>query len=181
MTALTRIVGEPTVLATQEEVRTTIQATLIKYAEAIRHCGLDLVGFAQFGSTVRSYVPTETDIDLLIICESVPKERRERYAIFDRIEAGLEAELRPLQAKGYWLQFSTIVRTRSEALRFSQLYMDMTIDVNVVASKDRFVEDLLRRTKDWLERHEIRRHSFGLKWYWAATSGTKDAFDPIDW
>ncbi len=183
MTNLIKVVAEPTELASVEWVRATLDALLADYVCRLLDQGVGLVGFIQFGSTAKPAIKTESDIDLLIIGDDLPEDHADRYALFNNIEATLEAQLATLQSKGFWLQFSTIVRSRSEALHYSPLYLDMTIYQRTYYSREGFVERLIERTRCWAARQQLVRYEHGLQWYWAPVENStqKVRIDTSDW
>jgi len=52
--------------------------------------GENLVSLAVYGSIARGDSKKDSDIDLLIICKTLPKERFRRQELFSKVEKGLD-------------------------------------------------------------------------------------------
>jgi predicted nucleotidyltransferase len=177
-----RVVGEPQHLAPQSEIAGRLDKLLKAYVAALQaRISPRLLAFVQFGSTVRGSIRTETDIDLLIVFDSVPADRIERQRLVAPIEQALEPELVQLGALGYHLQFSSMIKSADEFRRFSPVYLDMTAHAVVHFSRDGIAEEVLARTKAWMQRHAITRREHGLKWYWIEERRSGRGFDTSDW
>lgn len=177
-----RVVGEPLHLASQSDIADRLANLLKNYVAALQaQATPSLLAFVQFGSTVRGSIRTETDIDLLIVFDVVPSDRIDRQRLVASIEVALEPELAKLGELGYHLQFSSMIKSRAEFLRFSPVYLDMTSHAVVHFSKDGIAEEVIARTKAWMQRHAITRREHGLKWYWIEEQRSSRGFDASDW
>jgi predicted nucleotidyltransferase len=177
-----RVVGEPQHLAPQSEIADRLDKLLKAYVGALQaRMSPQLLAFVQFGSTARGSIRTETDIDLLIVFDVVPVDRIERQKLVAAIEQALEPELVKLGELGYHLQFSSMIKSRDEFLRFSPVYLDMTSHAVVHFSRDGIAEEVIARTKAWMQRHAITRREHGLKWYWIEERPRGRGFDASDW
>ncbi|MCS7286327.1 MAG: nucleotidyltransferase domain-containing protein [Anaerolineae bacterium] len=123
-----------------------------QYAEALqRYFGERLVSVVLYGSVARGNHTTNSDIDLLIIAESLPESRRERNRILVEIE---EKEFSSTLAALH--RHSTRIKTPEEALRFSPLYLE----------KGGFFEGVLERLCSRLKELGAWRIWKDKVWYW---------------
>lgn len=126
----------------------------------------DLVSVVLYGSLARGEAGRYSDIDLLLLCESLPDERLKRQDIFLEIEDKLENELEELYERGYHPYLSPILKTRREAEKLSPLYLDMVHDALVLYDRDDFFKEVLERLRKRLESLRARKVRIGGKWYW---------------
>ncbi len=83
----------------------------------------------------------DSDIDMLVIFEELPKPMSDRIKMFERAEDEVQSLLDELLDRGYAITLSPpLIKTREEAKRFSPLYLDMTEDAVIVYDKDGFFE-----------------------------------------
>ena len=128
--------------------------------ELVKHLlkffGDRLVSVVLYGSVGRGEASEESDIDLLIVAEGLPKGRFERQGIFSTIERELGEDA---------ARFSPILKTPEEASRITPLYLDLVEDSIILYDRD----DFMRRVLDRLRRlRELgaRRVWEGKSWYW---------------
>ena len=131
-----------------------------------------LKGIVLFGSTVRQ-LKRETDVDLLLVMEGLPPQRRARLELFDALEERLASHLSRLRALGFHLEFSPLLRTPREAARFSPLYLDMTHCCRILLDQDGLLARVLERTARYIEESGAHRVERGLYWYWVLKPGLK--------
>lgn len=125
-----------------------------------------LVSLIVYGSVARGDAGKESDLDLLVVAEELPRSRLARISMFDRAEERLQDLLGGLLEEGYAVALSPIIKTRREAMRVSPLYLDMVEDAVIVYDKDGFFEKILARLKKRLEELGAERVRVGRKWYW---------------
>ncbi|WP_291998928.1 nucleotidyltransferase domain-containing protein [Caldivirga sp.] len=129
--------------------------------------GDNLVSFIVYGSVARGTARRDSDLDMLIIFEELPKSRFERIRIFERAEDEIQPLLDELMVRGYVVALSPILKTREEASRFTPLYLDMTEDAVIVYDKGEFFEGVLNRLIKRLRELGARRVWVNEKaWYW---------------
>lgn len=88
--------------------------------------GENLVSLALFGSVARGDFRPDSDIDFLVVCESLPSNRFERW---DPILAVEERLRREFSGPGAPLPYiSVILKDRREAAYHSPIYLDMVED-----------------------------------------------------
>jgi hypothetical protein len=125
-----------------------------------------LVTLAVFGSHASGRAHRRSDLDLLIVLSTAPPRRRLRLDEFDRLEAELGAAADALEAQGWSLELSPVIRTREEAEGFSILYLDMTVHVRIMVDRDDFLRRRLDRMRAELRRLGAERRAMGDQWYW---------------
>ncbi len=125
-----------------------------------------LVSLVVFGSVARGEARKDSDIDLLLVIDSLPKSRLERQQEFIGIEKALENYLDELSGQSYSISLSPILLTPEEALKVSPLYLDMVEDAFIVNDKDDFFGKVLDKLRDRLRQLGSKRIRMGKKWYW---------------
>jgi predicted nucleotidyltransferase len=128
--------------------------------------GERLVSLAVFGSHASGRARPRSDLDLLSILPDAAPRRRLRLDEFDRFEAHLAPALQALEAAGWSLDLSPVIRTRGEAEGFSILYLDMTVAVRILVDRDAFLQRRLDRMRAELQRLGAERRTLGDRWYW---------------
>lgn len=134
--------------------------------ELLKVFGDGLVSLVVFGSVARGEARRDSDIDVLIVVEELPRSRFERLAKYMEAEKRLDPQLDELLDKGYAVTISPILKTRDEAERFSPLYLDMVEDAVIIWDKEGFFENVLRGLKSRLDELGAERVWVGRKWYW---------------
>ncbi|MCU4140247.1 MAG: putative nucleotidyltransferase MJ0435 [Methanophagales archaeon] len=142
--------------------------TLIeRLSEALkRKYGDKFISLVVFGSVARGEARKDSDVDLLLVIDSIPKRRLERQKEFMEVEKELEGYLNELFDEGYFIDFSPIIKTPEEAMRLSPLYLDMVEDAIIAYDKEDFFMKILERVRKRLEELGSKRVRMGRKWYW---------------
>lgn len=119
-----------------------------------------------YGSIARGDYRRDSDIDLLIVVDGLPRSRLERVKLFAEAEAKLDKLLDKLLDEGYAVSFSPIIKTPEEASRISPIYLDMVEDAIIVYDENMFFEKILARLRERLKQLGAERVRIGKKWYW---------------
>lgn len=136
--------------------------------------GDNLVSVVLYGSTARGEVTPTSDIDLLIICETLPEKRRERHNLLDEVQKGVGGDVRRLYQQGKCVQIMPIVKTREEAEYHSPLYLDMVEDAKLLYDRDGFFAGVLEDVRQKLQANRARRvYLKGGGWYWDLKPGAR--------
>ncbi len=133
--------------------------------------GDDLVSLVVYGSVARGDYRKDSDIDLLIVCRELPKEKLRRQELFIKVEDGLNLDA--LYNTGFYPNFSPVLKTVPEAKFLTPLYLDMVEDAVILYDKKDFFRNILGKLKTGLEEHGAKRISIGKKWYWDLKPGLK--------
>lgn len=132
----------------------------------LAHFGDNLVTLVVYGSVARGSARQDSDIDLLIVANALPRSRMERQDIFLKVEKNLEPEINDLWEKGFYIDFSPIILSAEEARRIRPIYLDMVEDAVIIYDRDDFFRRVLNRLKRRLEELGARRVWVGNRWYW---------------
>ncbi len=146
-----------------EPYRTVIERLLNELLKVFRD---DLVSVVVYGSVARGTARKDSDIDVLIVVEELPRSRFERLSMYMKAEENLDPLLNELLNRGYAVTISPILKTKREAERISPLYLDMVEDAIIVYDKNGFFEEILKRLRDKLMELGAERVWIGKKWYW---------------
>jgi len=126
-----------------------------------------LVSVVLYGSVARGDNRKDSDIDLLLVIEDLPKTITERVILFDKVERKLDDDIMRLMDEGYYVTFSPILKTPEEAVRFSPIYIDMTEDAIILYDRDGFFRKVLEKTEKRLKELGFERVWLSEKsWYW---------------
>jgi len=153
----------------RKRVKDKVNEILSKIVEALkRRFGEDLVSVVLFGSFARGDFHERSDIDLLIVVESLPESKFERSRIFDEaVWDELRDDLKELRRMGCLSQPMPIMKTREEAEYRSPLYLDMTEDAVILYDKGGFFEAVLEGMRKRLRELGARRKRLKSGgWYW---------------
>ena len=129
------------------------------------HLGENLVSLVLFGSVARGDYRQGSDIDFLVVCETLPSDRWRRWDPILAVEERLRQEFRtpgvsPLP------YFSVILKDRREAAYHSPLYLDLVEDARVLLDRGGFFAGVLEEIRLRLRELGARRKFVGEGWYW---------------
>jgi predicted nucleotidyltransferase len=128
--------------------------------------GNRLVTLALFGSYARNDMRNDSDLDLLIIADNLPKGRMPRVEEFLRIEKKLEPLRSELSGQNLHPYFSPILKTPEDAAQGSPLFLDMTEEIDILFDRDDFFRRNLDGFKERLRKLGSKRVWVGKMWYW---------------
>lgn len=142
--------------------------SLLKSLMELLHKSLrdNLVSVVVYGSVARGSARKDSDIDILIVAENLPKSRMERQRMFLEIESSLEPLINELWDRGFYVDFSPLILSREEASKIRPIYLDMVEDAIILYDKEGFFGNILERLKRRLKELGARREWIGNKWYW---------------
>jgi len=135
-------------------------------AEVKSFYGDRLVSFVVFGSVARETYRFDSDIDLLIIAEDLPKGRMKRVAQFLTVEDRIETFLESLRKEGMNTYISSVFKTPEEAEMGSPLFLDMVEDASILFDRNGFFSKVLERLRNRLKELGAKRVWKGNAWYW---------------
>jgi len=128
--------------------------------------GPRLVSVVLFGSAARETQRFDSDIDLLIIAEGLPKGRMKRVREFYAVEERLEPFVRSLRNEGIDTSLSPIIKSPEEAEAGCPLFFDMVEDACILYDKYGFFSRRLDRLRRRLKELGSIRVWRGNAWYW---------------
>jgi len=137
---------------------------LLNYTQEVY--GDRLVTLAIFGSWAAGKRTTESDIDILIVAEELPRRRLARVEEFQTIEIALEDDIQKLHRRGIHTYLSPIFKTPEEVRQGSLLFLDMLYDLIILFDRGSFFADYLKDFKKKLDNMGAKRIIQGEKWYW---------------
>jgi len=135
--------------------------------EACRqHYADRLVSVVVYGSVGRGVPGPESDLDVLIVADGLPRGRIGRVTEFLRVESQLASRLAEMRAAGLAPEVSPVFKTPEEARSGSPLFLDMVEDGRILFDRERFMQDALNRLRSRLEALGARRIWRGNAWFW---------------
>jgi|GEM_PF-182392 len=127
--------------------------------------GSRLVSLAVFGSVGRGTPRPDSDIDLLVVADKLPKGRLKRMEEFSLVE-----EIVQYRTAGFkhikMLDLSPVIKEREEVLRGSFLFLDLVEDARICYDRENFLTQYLSGLKEKLKKMGARRIYRGGTWYW---------------
>lgn len=144
-----------------------LRAVADRYAERVRALlGPNLVSVVLYGSVARHEASPGSDVDLLVVCESLPQGRFARLDLLEPAERALDQHLRTLRSQGLDTRLAVIARTRREASRTVPLYLDMVDDAVLLYDRGAFFSGVLARLRVRLRELGAQRRQRGKVRYW---------------
>jgi predicted nucleotidyltransferase len=134
-----------------EKIKEPHRTIIEKMLELLSIMSEKLVSVVIFGSVARGSAREDSDIDLLMVAESLPESRMERQKLFLQIEEPLQPLLDELLEKGFHIDFSPIILSVEEASKIRPMYLDMIEDSIILYDKDDFFKRVLARLRRRLE------------------------------
>jgi uncharacterized protein len=131
-----------------------------------RQYGRRLVSVAVFGSLGRGTPRPDSDVDVLIVAEGLPRGRMARVAEFTGVEAELAEVLRRLRGVGITTMLSPVFKTPSEIEQGGLLFLDMLDDARILVDRDSFLAHAFDGFRERLTKLGARRIWRGNAWFW---------------
>ncbi len=128
--------------------------------------GERLISAVVFGSVGRRTPNYNSDIDILIIAENLPTGRIKRIKEFGFIEDKLESLIASLKNSGINTYISPVIKTPEEVAAGSPLFLDMTLDAQILIDKDGFFANELERLRKRLNVLGSKRINRGNAFFW---------------
>lgn len=132
-----------------------------------RHYGQNLVSVVLYGSVARDTFRPDSDIDVLIVCDNLPKGRVKRMEDFiEHVEKPLSSELASLRAEGITPFFSPLIKTREEVAYGSPVFLDISEEGKILYDRDDFFYNYISDFRDKLKRLGSKKIRFKGGYYW---------------
>ncbi|GAB6182713.1 nucleotidyltransferase domain-containing protein [Thermodesulfovibrio hydrogeniphilus] len=140
---------------------------LEKTLEALKECYKErLVSVVIYGSVGRQTQRFDSDVDLLIVVEDLPKGRFARLEEFECVEKMIEPVVEDVRKIGVQTYLSPVIKTPEEVIKGSLLFLDMVEDAKILYDRDNFFEKFLESFREKLNKLGARRIKRGSSWYW---------------
>jgi len=147
--------------------RAVFDALLDALVEACREVyGERLVSLAVFGPVGRDTPRPDSDINLMIVADSLPDTHPARVEEFGRVEARLETALRDAVGRGVTTCLSPILRTPEELTGGGLPFVDTASEARVLVDRQGFLERHVRNLRERLERTGAERVCDGGVPHW---------------
>jgi predicted nucleotidyltransferase len=155
-----------TVFSTQAW-KTSLEKAIDALIEACLRCyGERLVSVVLFGSVGRGTSNPQSDIDLLIVAEQLPKGRMQRVQEFGCIEQALQPLLSELSSIECHVELSPVFKSPEELMQGTPLMLDMVEDARILYDPEGFFEKALARLTNRLKELRAKRVWRGNAWWW---------------
>ena len=129
--------------------------------------GQRLRSIALFGSVARRRARPDSDVDLFVVAEDLPRSRRARLETFDTVERVLAPELKSLAEAGINTELSAVLRTPEDIASPSPLMLDLTEDAVILEDRGDVLAAALEDLRCRLRKLGSRRVWTGPdQWYW---------------
>ncbi|MFW6180901.1 MAG: nucleotidyltransferase domain-containing protein [Spirochaetota bacterium] len=125
-----------------------------------------LVSVVVFGSVGRGTQRFDSDVDILVVAENLPRGRIRRIEEFEEVERKVEPQLEALREEGIHSRVSAIIKNPQEAEAGSPLFLDMVEDARILYDREGFFGSRLDRLKKRLDELGAKRVRRGNAWYW---------------
>jgi predicted nucleotidyltransferase len=133
---------------------------------ARRVYGDRLVALVVFGSVGRGTQSPDSDIDVLLVADDLPRGRTARVEEFRAVQEALRDVLGEASRAGVNSRVSAVFKTPSEVQRGSPLFLDMTEDARILYDRAGFFATYLDALRRRLAKLGARRVWQGDAWYW---------------
>ncbi|MEM4616765.1 MAG: nucleotidyltransferase domain-containing protein [Archaeoglobaceae archaeon] len=123
-----------------------------------------LISVVLFGSVARGEARRDSDIDLLLVIEGLPKSRLKRQEEFLEVESNLVEMIEALE--DYTIEISPIMKTPDEVAKYPPILLDMVEDAIILHDRNDFFKNLIEDLRKKLEKLGAKRVRMGKKWFW---------------
>jgi predicted nucleotidyltransferase len=141
--------------------------------------GERLVSLAVFGSVARGLMRPDSDIDILLVADPLPRGRMRRIEEFGRVEDALGERLRDAAQAGIQTTLSPVIKTPAEVEYGSFLFLDMTDQARILYDQDGFLRSYLDGLSERLKAMGAKRVYSKGAYYWVLKPGLKPGEDIV--
>ena len=125
-----------------------------------------LISLSVFGSVAARTMGPDSDIDILLVCEPLPRGRMARVREFETVDRICESSLEQAVQQGVRTTFSPHIKTPHEVLKGSPVFLDMTDTMRVLFDREEFFVGYIETLKKRLSNLGARKVRFGGGYYW---------------
>jgi len=149
----------------QKEYLSIIEFVIVRLIEVFWK---KLVSLVIFGSIVCGKAKKESDIDLLVVAESLPERYSERLKLVRKALIGVEdVRIKIWREKKKYPLLDIIILNPQEALTNHPFYLDMVKESIIVFDRKNFMKNKLESLKRKLSELGAKRIALpDGKWYW---------------
>lgn len=148
-------------------LRDTFEEILAAVRDAsVRHYGERLVSLAVFGSVARGTAGPESDVDLLLVADPLPRGRMARVREFEEIEVLVEEALAAAARRGLHTILSPVFKTPQEMKVGSLLFLDLADQARILFDRREYLARYLRGLSERLRAMGAQRVQRGGGYYW---------------
>jgi len=153
--------------------RATVQALLDKFVARLQETfGDNLVSAVLYGSVARGDFKPRSDIDLLVVFESLPLRWPERRDLVYNVAYAVEEEIPQQRDAGQCHHFGLLIKTREQAQYTQPYYLDMTTDARLLYDKGDFFKGVLDRLRARMKELGSKKIYLNERqWYWVLKPG----------
>ena len=149
-------------LRVPESLQEPFRSALVAAVDVWLESGERLISIVLFGSVARGQAKAESDIDVLLVAEGLPR------SLADRRRPFLEAWERARAARGLpYVEWNLVTKTPDEARVRSPLYLDLVEDAILILDRHGFFDAVLSGMRARMRELGSRRiHLSDGSWYW---------------
>ena len=148
----------------------TYARLLLLFAKGLlERYGDGVLSIVLYGSVARGDASRESDLDLLLIVEGLPRSysKRVEELVSLEMDGSILSELRFLRKEGYFTDLSYLALTPEEAREFRPLFLDLLTDGIPLLDRGSFFEGLSKAYLEKLAALGAKRLRRGDgDWYW---------------
>ncbi len=136
---------------------------LSELVEALkRKYGGRLVSVVVFGSVARGESGKNSDVDVIVVIESLPKSKLRRQEEFISVEEIIEKKM----GEDVLVKLSPIIKTPEEVRKIPPILLDVVEDGIILYDRDNFFGEIVEKLRRELNKLGSRRVRVGKRWYW---------------
>jgi len=136
---------------------------LSELVEALkRKYGGRLVSVVVFGSVARGEYGKNSDVDVIVVIESLPKSKLRRQEEFVSVEEIIEKKM----GEDVLVKLSPIIKTPEEVRKIPPILLDVVEDGIILYDRDNFFGEIVEKLRRELNKLGSRRVRVGKRWYW---------------
>jgi predicted nucleotidyltransferase len=134
----------------------------------LERLGPRLKSVVLYGSVARETPGPESDIDLILVIEGLPRDYLKRASLIARLEdhPDIRRERKLLREAGRSGRLSYVLMEPEEARTLRLLYLDVSTEGVILLDRDGLMARVLARTREEMERAGAVRHQTDRGWYW---------------
>jgi predicted nucleotidyltransferase len=109
----------------------------------------NLTSVILYGISKKDASHLQSDIDLLIICKSVPHSKWERYDLIMKLLSKLEPKVEELYQKiGIYVYLSPVLKSQKEASHIDKSYFDLIKNGKILLDRNDFFKKIIKTIED---------------------------------